>query len=219
MSHSPAGTTEEERRVEVAGGVLIGDLIRPPDAVGLIVFAHGSGSSRSSPRNRYVADLLHQQGFATFLVDLLTVDEDRHRSARFDIDVLAGRLTATIDHLLSDPAIELPIGVFGASTGAAAAIVTAATRPGAVRAVVSRGGRPDLAGAALTSVRSPTLLIVGDNDPQVLDLNRVALRELGPGSALEVIPGASHLFEEPGALDSVARRAARWFQRHLQASE
>jgi putative phosphoribosyl transferase len=216
---SPSSTTKEERHIEVSGGELVGDLIRPVNAAGLVVFAHGSGSSRFSPRNRYVADLLHQEGLATFLVDLLTEEEDRDRSARFDIDVLADRLTATVDHLLGDPTIELPIGLFGASTGAAAAIVTAATRPGAVWAVVSRGGRPDLAGAALRSVRSPTLLIVGDNDPQVLDLNRVALRELGPGSALEVIPGASHLFEEPGALDSVARRAARWFHRHLQASE
>ena len=214
-----SGTTEEERHVEVPGGVLVGDLVRPANPVGLVVFAHGSGSSRFSPRNRYVADLLNEDGLATFLVDLLTVEEDRDRAARFDIDVLADRLTATVDNLLGDPAIELPIGLFGASTGAAAAIVTAAARPGGVWAVVSRGGRPDLAGAALVSVRSPTLLIVGDNDPQVLDLNRAALRELGAGSALEIVPGASHLFEEPGALDSVAQRAATWFHRHLEASE
>jgi putative phosphoribosyl transferase len=219
MSSSSPETIEEERRIEVPGGELVGDLIGPSTPAGLIVFAHGSGSSRFSPRNRYVAELLHRENLATFLVDLLTVAEDRDRSARFDIDALADRLTATVDNLLGDPAIELPIGLFGASTGAAAALVTAAARPGAVWAVVSRGGRPDLAGAALTSVRSPTLLIVGDNDPQVLDLNRAALRDLGAGSALEVVPGASHLFEEPGALDSVAQRAATWFHRHLEANE
>jgi putative phosphoribosyl transferase len=186
----------------------------------VVLFAHGSGSSRHSPRNRWVAAALHRAGLATLLLDLLTAaEEERDRATaelRFDVGMLAGRLVAAVDWLLADAATaRLPVGAFGASTGAGAALVAAVERPQAVAAVVSRGGRPDLAGAALARVRAPTLLVVGGRDPRVLDLNRAALAELPPSSRLEVVPGATHLFEEPGALDQVASLAAAWFTRHL----
>jgi dienelactone hydrolase len=196
------------------------DMERPERASGLVVFAHGSGSSRTSPRNRMVAEALQAQGLATVLMDLLTPEEeDQDRSTarlRFDIPLLAGRLVAAVDHLTGDPSTAgLPIGSFGASTGAAAALVAAARRPNDVRAVVSRGGRPDLAGDDLPSVRAPTLLIVGGADEQVIELNRQALERLGGEVALVIVPGATHLFEEPGALEEVARVAGDWFTRHL----
>ncbi len=184
------------------------------------MFAHGSGSSRHSPRNRFVAGLLRETHLGTFLIDLLTMREEAVDAAtgrlRFDIDLLGDRLIAITDWLLAYPETRnLPIGYFGASTGAAAALVAAARRAGAVHAVVSRGGRPDLAWSALPQVMAPTLLIVGGHDFAVLDLNRKALEALRVQKALAVVPGATHLFEEPGALEEVARLAREWFDRHL----
>ena len=185
-----------------------------------MLFAHGSGSSRHSPRNRYVARLLNQAKLATLLVDLLTSDEEaidmRTAHLRFDIGLLAQRLVAVTDWLTQyQDTRYLRIGYFGASTGAAAALVAAAERPDVVGAVVSRGGRPDLAGPALARVRAPTLLIVGGNDFQVIELNWAALAQLRCEKQLVIVPGATHLFEEPGALDEVARLAREWFERHL----
>jgi dienelactone hydrolase len=208
-----------------AGGVdLQADLAVPDDAFGVVVFAHGSGSGRSSPRNRQVAEALQRAGLATLLLDLLTLDEeqvDRSSGAlRFDIGLLAGRLAAAVRWAADRPDLaRLGVGLFGASTGAGAALVTAALEPALVAAVVSRGGRPDLAGDALDAVRAPTLLIVGGRDPQVLELNEVARQRLRAPSALEVVPGATHLFEEPGALERVASLAADWFGRHLRRRE
>jgi putative phosphoribosyl transferase len=213
----------DERTVTVdvsAVGELTGDLAVPEDAAGAVLFAHGSGSSRLSPRNRDVAEQLRGRSLATLLIDLLTPDEaradelDRHH--RFDIDLLASRLEAVTDWLGEEPSTAaLPLGYFGASTGAAAALVAAARRPERVGAVVSRGGRPDLAGDSLADVTAPTLLIVGGRDDAVLELNREALEMLGGPSHLEVVPEATHLFEEPGALDRVAELAGDWFARHL----
>jgi dienelactone hydrolase len=201
---------------------LEGILSVPEPAHGIVVFAHGTGSSRHSPRNRQVADVLNEAGLATLLIDLLSEDEERMDritgELRFDIDLLAKRLLAATDWLSSDDEVRpLPVGYFGASTGAAAALIAAGKRL-ETGAVVSRGGRPDLAGDALGHVRTPTLLIVGGADPQVLDLNEQALEELvAVEKALEVIPGATHLFEEPGALDEVARLARDWFDRYLRS--
>jgi len=211
---------EREVRLQAGQVELDGDLEVPAGAAGVVLFAHGSGSSRHSPRNRQVAAALRQAGLATLLLDLLTTAEEELDRAtaelRFDVGMLAERLVAAVDWLLAEAATAgLPVGAFGASTGAGAALVAAVERPQAVAAVVSRGGRPDLAGAALAQVRAPTLLIVGGRDRQVLDLNRAALAELPPSSRLEVVPDATHLFEEPGALDQVARLAAAWFTRHL----
>ena len=211
---------EREVRLEAGQVELDGDLVVPAGAAGVVLFAHGSGSSRHSPRNRWVAAALRRAGLATLLLDLLTPsEEERDRATaelRFDVGMLAGRLVAAVDWVLADAVTGgLPVGAFGASTGAGAALVAAVERPRAVAAVVSRGGRPDLAGPALARVRAPTLLIVGGRDPKVLDLNRAALAELPPSSRLEVVPGATHLFEEPGALDQVAGLAAAWFARHL----
>ena len=212
----------EERLVRVAAGAvtLEGNLNLPRGAGGIVLFAHGSGSSRHSPRNRYVAQLLNQAKLATLLVDLLTSDEEaidmRTAQLRFDIGLLAQRLVAVTDWLTEHPDTrQLRVGYFGASTGAAAALVAAAERPDVVGAVVSRGGRPDLAGHALARVRAPTLLIVGGNDFPVIDLNRAALAQLRCEKQLVIVPGATHLFEEPGALDEVARLAREWFERHL----
>jgi dienelactone hydrolase len=213
----------DEQVVEVpAGGVTLeGNLAAPAGARGVVLFAHGSGSSRHSPRNRSVAGVLQSAGLATLLVDLLTAAEeevdDRTRHLRFDIGLLAGRLVGAADWLNNDPTTRgLAIGCFGASTGGGAALVAAAERPDLVRAVVSRGGRPDLAGEALARVRAPTLLIVGGNDVPVLRLNERALDELAAApKRLAVVPGATHLFEEPGALGEVARLAADWFTRYL----
>jgi putative phosphoribosyl transferase len=206
--------------LETDGVTLPGDLVVPDEARGIVVFAHGSGSSRLSPRNQAVAAGLTRAGFGTLLFDLLTAEEERidarDAALRFDIALLARRLTGAVGWLDGQEAAHgLPLGVFGASTGAAAALVTAAQRPGQVRAVVSRGGRPDLAGAALTRVRAPVLLIVGQDDPQVLGLNFAARRDLPPATEMVVIEGAGHLFEEPGALDQVTALAADWFRRHL----
>jgi dienelactone hydrolase len=210
-------------RVPVDDEWLDGDVNVPPGSHGIILFAHGSGSSRHSPRNRYVAQVLAEHGFATLLIDLLTPGEetvdDRTAALRFDIDLLAGRLTAIIDWIKRQPSIAaLPIGLFGASTGGGAALVAAARRPQDVRAVVSRGGRPDLAGSALPEVTAPTLLLVGGRDPVVIDLNRQALRMMRADAALDIVPGATHLFEEPGALERVAAAAAAWFDSRLRAA-
>jgi putative phosphoribosyl transferase len=199
---------------------LEGDLRIPPQASGVVVFAHGSGSSRLSPRNRFVAGVLEHAGLATLLMDLLTRDEEAvdqlTGQLRFDIELLAERLVAATDWLSQQSGTQhLPAGYFGASTGAAAALVAAAERPELVQAVVSRGGRPDLAGPALSRVRAPTLLIVGSRDELVLELNRAALEQLSGEKRLEIVPGATHLFEEPGALEDVARLARAWFVQYL----
>jgi dienelactone hydrolase len=216
----------EQRQVHVAAGAvtLQGELNIPQNARGVVLFAHGSGSGRLSPRNRYVAALLNEAGLATLLVDLLTAEEEvvdmRTAHLRFNIDLLAERLIGATEWLAREPHTGgLRIGYFGASTGAAAALVAAAKRPDAVGAVVSRGGRPDLAGDALPLVRAPTLLIVGGNDHDVLALNRAALVQMRCERQLVIVPGATHLFEEPGALDEVARLARDWFLRYLTAAE
>jgi dienelactone hydrolase len=201
-------------------GTLEGNLVVPDEATGIVLFAHGSGSSRLSPRNRYVARVLQEAGLATLLLDLLmpmeeAIDE-RTAQLRFDIPFLARRLVSATDWLVNQPATHhLQIGYFGASTGAAAALVAAAERPEVVGAIVSRGGRPDLAHAALPRVQAPTLLIVGGNDPLVLELNREALDQLATIKRLAIVPGATHLFEEPGALEQVAHLAREWFSHYL----
>jgi putative phosphoribosyl transferase len=199
-------------------GSLQGNLARPPEAWGAVLFSHGSGSSRYSPRNRYVAEVLQRAGLATLLVDLLTASEEREDRAsgylRFNIRFLAHRLRRVTDWFLAEPASRLPIGYFGASTGAAAALVAAAGDR-RVRAVVSRGGRPDLAGSALGAVKAATLLIVGGLDTEVLSLNRAAYERLHVEKRLDVVPGATHLFEEPGALEQVAALAGGWFEARL----
>jgi putative phosphoribosyl transferase len=208
--------------IPVGEVLLKADLTIPHSATSVVVFAHGSGSSRHSNRNRFVAAELQAAGLATLLMDLLTESEesvdDVSGRLRFDIPLLARRLTAATDWIAMEPATrELPVGYFGASTGAGAALVAAAERPDRVAAVVSRGGRPDLAGDALARVRSATLLIVGERDPLVLQLNKLALANLTAEARLEIVPGATHLFEEPGALEMVAELAREWFTRHLAA--
>lgn len=194
---------------------LSGDLVFPSQASGLVIFSHGSGSSRFSPRNRMVANWFRKQGLASFLFDLLTPEEDRDYSSRFNIPLLTSRLIDVTRWLLEQPLVaQLPMGFFGASTGAASALRAAAALP-QVKAVVSRGGRPDLATDALPLVQAPVLLIVGGNDPQVLELNEMALQQLPSVKQLEIVPGATHLFEEPGAMDTVCSLAANWFQRYL----
>jgi putative phosphoribosyl transferase len=221
MSTHTHAITERSVTIDAGGVRLAGDLTVPADAHGLVVFAHGSGSSRHSARNRFVADELQEAHLGTLLMDLLTSDEeqiDAHtRHLRFDIGLLARRLIGTIRWLdADDQTRELPIGLFGASTGAAAALVAAAHEPGNVGAVVSRGGRPDLADVALPQVHSPTLLIVGSRDEVVIDLNEEAMRQMGAAEVqLEIVPGATHLFEEPGSLEQVARLAREWFARYL----
>ncbi len=205
--------------VEIESGrvPLPGELTVPPDAVGIAVFAHGSGSSRLSPRNVAVARALNERGIATLLFDLLTPAEANDRGNVFDIELLSDRLEAAVRWAMARQDVPgLPVGLFGASTGAAAALVVAARLSSGIAAVVSRGGRPDLAGAALEEVTGPTLLIVGGEDPVVVELNREALRLLRCEKRLEVIPGAGHLFEEPGALERVSELAAEWFDRHLR---
>lgn len=199
---------------------LAADLAVPARPRGLVIFAHGSGSSRLSPRNRWVADALGRAGYATLLFDLLTEAEAVHRANVFDIDLLAQRLASAIDWAGAEPELaSLPIGLFGASTGAAAALVAASEVPEKVAAVVSRGGRPDLAGDALEKVKAPTLLLVGGLDRVVIGMNEDALARLTCEKKLEVIPGASHLFEEPGTLEAVANAAAAWFIRYLRGGE
>lgn len=216
--------TRKQVTVEGDGVALPGDLTVPDDPSGLVLFAHGSGSSRRSPRNRAVAASLNEAGLGTLLFDLLTAEEERvdaqTGALRFDIALLGRRLTMAVDWLGGSARLagRLPCGLFGASTGAAAALATAGERPARVHAVVSRGGRPDLAGPLLADVRAPVLLIVGGADTQILQLNEAILADLPDGSDLTVVPGASHLFAEPGALDQVARLAADWFSGHLVAA-
>src|SRR5215213_831496 len=212
----------KEREVRVSAGpvTLEGNLGIPDNTRGLVLFAHGSGSGRHSPRNRYVAGALREAGLASLLIDLLTPEEEEvdleTRRLRFDIGLLADRLAGVTDWLSENPDTRgLRVGYFGASTGAGAALVAAAGRPGAVGAVVSRGGRPDLAGEALPRVGAPTLLIVGGEDEPVIGMNREAMGKMSTDKELEIVPGASHLFEEPEKLEEVARLAARWFARHL----
>jgi putative phosphoribosyl transferase len=219
---SPPDYDALERRVALqAGGVTLeGTLGVPAGARGVVLFAHGSGSSRFSPRNRYVARVLRDAGLATLLVDLLSPGEEEvdlaTRHLRFDIGLLADRLVDGLDWLGRGPATRsFRVGLFGASTGGGAALVAAARRPDAVGAVVSRGGRPDLAGDALPLVRAPTLLIVGGDDNIVIELNRQAMRHMRAEARLEIVPGASHLFEEPGTLEQVAALARDWFLRQL----
>lgn len=211
-----------ERLVNVKAGevTLEGNLVVPEGATGLVLFAHGSGSSRHSPRNRYVAEVLQRSGLGTLLIDLLTREEEAvdmvTAELRFDIPLLARRLVGATDWLQDSPETrDLAVGYFGASTGGGAALVAAAERPEGVKAVVSRGGRPDLAGEALARVQAPTLLIVGGDDAPVIELNRLAMERLRAETRLEIIPGATHLFEEPGTLEAVARLAAEWFRRYL----
>lgn len=202
--------------VTIQGPALPADLVVPEHARGLVLFAHGSGSSRRSVRNRWVARSLQQHGLATLLFDLLTEAQAQDRRKVFDIELLGQRVTEAMQWVAQRPDLaHLKLGLFGASTGAAAALVAAAQNPQRTSAVVSRGGRPDLALAVLAQVQAPTLLIVGGLDPEVLTLNRQALRALSGEKRLEVVPGATHLFEEPGALESVAVLAADWFTRHL----
>jgi len=216
--------SESTVRVTAGGVTLEGSLALPAGTTGIVLFAHGSGSGRHSPRNRFVAEHLRHAGLGTLLIDLLTETEERidARTAhlRFDIGLLAGRLVGAIDWLSrNERTAGYPVGLFGASTGGGAALVAAAQRPDRVAAVVSRGGRPDLAGAALPTVRAPTLLIVGGDDDVVITLNEQAVERLGsPVRELVIVPGASHLFEEPGKLEHVARLAADWFVRHLTAA-
>jgi dienelactone hydrolase len=212
-----------EVRIQAERVELRGDLALPPRALGMVVFAHGSGSGRHSPRNRHVAAVLEQAGFGSLLMDLLTEDEEQvdrvTARLRFDVDLLARRLVEATRWLQeSGSAPELPIGYFGASTGAAAAFIAAAERPDGIRAIVSRGGRPDLAMDHLRRVAAPSLLIVGELDRRVIIMNRTALSELRGERQLVIVPGATHLFEEPGALDVVAKQAAAWFRRYLPPS-
>jgi putative phosphoribosyl transferase len=212
-----------EVQIRVGDKLLAGTLVVPAGATSVVLFAHGSGSSRHSPRNEYVAETLRGAGLGTLLFDLLTPEEEaadrRSGQFRFDISLLARRLEHATAWLLAEWSHGRPrIGYFGASTGAAAALVAAASLADDVGAVVSRGGRPDLAGPALETVQAPTLLIVGGADPTVLELNRQAQARMRAPTELVVIPGATHLFEEPGALDQVARLAASWFKRHLMGT-
>jgi dienelactone hydrolase len=213
--------TIEAVEVPAGAATLKADLRVPPGAQGLVIFAHGSGSSRFSRRNRQVAEFLGARGFATLLLDLLTAREEaideQTAEYRFDIGRLGPRVSAAADWAATRPDVAtLPIGCFGASTGAAAALIAAAERPAAIAAVVSRGGRPDLAGEALARVDAPTLLIVGGYDEPVIDLNREAMRQMHAHVQLEIVPGATHLFEEPGTLDQVADLAASWFAKYLR---
>ncbi len=206
----------EMRDVVIPPLDLAGILAVPSNAAALVIFVHGSGSSRFSVRNTAVAAALNRYGMATLLFDLLTPEEEGDRSSVFDIDLLSDRLTGVLDWVRRQPALgKLPVGLFGASTGAAAALVAASKQGDGVRAIVSRGGRPDLAGAALADVGPPVLLIVGGNDAGVIALNEAALRRLNCPKLLHIVPGATHLFEEPGALEQVTHHAARWFQEYL----
>lgn len=215
--------TQQEHMVQIPAGevTLEGDLYLPQNARAIVMFAHGSGSSRHSPRNRFVAEVLRGAGLGTLLFDLLTVEEEAEDSQtgrlRFNIGLLARRLVAVTDWVQqNDETRNLVPGYFGASTGAAAALIAAAERPEIVDAVVSRGGRPDLAAEFLRAVKAPTLLIVGGHDPQVIELNQEALSRLKVEKKLVIVPGATHLFEEPGALEEAARLAADWFVTYLK---
>lgn len=231
MAHLQKGQRREDMhitanqvQVQVAPNIILeGNLNIPENAQGVVLFAHGSGSSRHSPRNQYVARVLQNAGFATLLIDLLTPREeaeDQHTAhLRFDIPLLSERVVGAANWLTTNAdTANLKIGCFGASTGAAAALVGAAELPLQIGAVVSRGGRPDLAGSKLTEVLAPTLLIVGGNDTQVIELNRMALSPLRGPKQIEIVPGATHLFEESGALEKVAQLASQWFTRYLAAN-
>lgn len=218
----PRTDIHEPVRIDASDVTLDADLRLPEPAAGLVVFAHGSGSSRFSTRNRAVAGELEAAGFGTLLLDLLTRDEEtideRTREYRFDINLLARRVVGAADWAATRPdTARLPIAFFGASTGAAAALIAAAERPEITRAVISRGGRPDLAGDALPRVQAPTLLIVGGHDEPVIELNREAMLRMRAPVQLEIVPGATHLFEERGALEQVSRLAADWCRRHVKA--
>jgi len=217
MDKKTPHATETAVTLIADGRRLEGTLALPASAAGVVLFAHGSGSSRASPRNRYVARELNAAGIGTLLFDLLTADEDRDYATRFDIALLTSRLLAATDWIAEEPAAaNLSVGYFGASTGAAAALAAAADRGAAIRAVVSRGGRPDLAGAdALARVRAPTLLVVGGHDTQVIELNRLAYARLACEKSLRIVPGATHLFEEPGTLEQVAALGCAWFRQWL----
>jgi putative phosphoribosyl transferase len=218
MASATASSRPQAVRVAIGPLRLAGDLQVPADAAALIVFAHGSGSSRLSPRNRAVAEALNRRGMATLLFDLLTAEEEADRANVFDIPLLAGRLAAAVQWVDGQEALaHLPLGLFGASTGAAAALVAASRLGTRVGAVVSRGGRPDLAGSALEGVTTPTLLIVGGFDDIVITLNQKAFAALRAKKALEIVPGATHLFPEPGALERVMELAGDWFETHLVA--
>lgn len=213
-----------EVQITTPNVTLPGNLDVPENAIGLVVFAHGSGSSRFSPRNRTVAESLQQCGLGTLLFDLLTEQEDeidrKTRAIRYDVKLLGQRLAETVDWIRQQNSIaNLPIGLFGASTGAAASLIAAAARPDSVHAVVSRGGRPDLADDALPGVKAPTLLIVGRLDTTVIEMNQSAAEQMDCPHRIEIVEGASHLFEEPDKLDEVADLAGQWFQQHLQAEE
>lgn len=221
---SRANVDFPEVSIRVQDALLAGTLHLPQRSAGLVLFAHGSGSSRHSPRNRYVAEVLHKAGLGTLLFDLLTrTEEERDRLTaefRFDIGFLSARLTQATQWVRHQAdAAALPIGYFGASTGAAAALVAAAKLPELIRAVVSRGGRPDMAGAELAKVQAPTLLIVGGNDAPVIEMNRKALDQLRCEKRMEIVPRATHLFEEPGTLEQVAEKAREWFVAHLGTKE
>jgi len=212
-------TIYEEIQLPIGNVTLTGDLAIPQKAKGIVVFAHGSGSSRLSSRNKFVAQQLQANSFATLLFDLLTLQEDRDYTNRFDIEILTSRLAAVTDWLKQDTrTAELTVGYFGASTGAAAALRAAALLGDVVRAVVSRGGRPDMAGSYLQQVRTPTLLIVGSLDEDVIKLNEQAFAVLRVKKELKIIPGASHLFEEAGTLEEVAALSIDWFDKHLVPS-
>ncbi len=212
-----SSATEQDVRIPLDGETHLGTLGLPAQPCGLVLFAHGSGSSRLSSRNRFVADYLRREGIATLLFDLLTEVEDRTYETRFDIDLLTRRLLGATRWIRQQPAAHgLALGYFGASTGAAAALRAAAEPDSDIRAVVSRGGRPDMALAELSRVTAPTLLIVGGHDDVVIQLNRQAYAALRAEKELSIIPGATHLFEEPGTLEEVARQAAVWFTRHLR---
>jgi dienelactone hydrolase len=218
MNETSAAHNRIDQIVHIpANGIYLeGALVIPPQARGIVLFAHGSGSSRHSPRNNFVAQVLHTAGMGTLLIDLLTREEDSVYENRFDIELLTWRLERATQWLVDQPqSASLTIGYFGASTGAAAALQAAATFGSSIGAVVSRGGRPDLAMAALDRVESPTLLIVGGLDDVVIELNRKAFRKLKAKKHLAIVPGATHLFEEPGTLQEVARLAAEWFRTHL----
>lgn len=221
MREAETGRPTTPVRVPIGDEWLSGDLGVPAGARGIVLFAHGSGSSRHSPRNQHVARVLERHALATLLIDLLTpgeeVIDDRTALYRFDIEMLAGRLVTIVDWLRhGKETAPLSIGLFGASTGGGAALMAAAARPLDVAAIVSRGGRPDLAGPALANVAAPTLLIVGGLDTPVIQMNRDAMRRMRAEVTLEIVPGAMHLFEEPGALEQVAELASNWFSRHLQ---
>jgi pimeloyl-ACP methyl ester carboxylesterase len=219
----PRTTVSDSVRLDLGPIALDGDLDVPSRAAGLVIFAHGSGSSRYSRRNRAVAQALRREGFGTLLLDLLTSSEEavdeRTAQYRFDIPLLGRRVVAAADWTRERAELrELPLAFFGASTGAAAALIAAAARPSFTGAVISRGGRPDLADFVLDRVQAPTLLVVGGADGPVVELNRYAMQRLRAPVALEIVPGATHLFEEPGALDEVARLAAAWCHEHLRAA-